>query len=134
MYLPFNENNLEIRLLLFFSKLRLRKGQAAAERRRQHRRKKITKSSTISPTIAPNLPLPKKGEDILLFISSYEKKFKEGRKKKKNFYIFGVDSLSFTIFPLSGHVIATGIRKNEDIPKVLRLFFRIIRFNRGRLC
>ena len=47
------------------------------------------------------------------------------KKRKKNFYVFGENSLSFTVFPLSGHVIATGISNFKQGRKALYAFAKI---------
>ena len=40
--------------------------------------------------------------------------------RRKNFYVFGHRSLSFTVFPKSGHVIVTGVRDHCMVESVLR--------------
>ena len=48
-------------------------------------------------------------------------------RMKKNFYVFGHRSLSFTVFPKSGHVIVTGVRDHCAVDSVLRRFSRALR-------
>lgn len=44
------------------------------------------------------------------------------RGRQSNFYVFKLVPFSYTVFPSSGNVIATGIRSDELIPRAIRTF------------